>query len=447
MTVLRNLGLSALLLLLLLLAAISPGRVQAHAVLLRSIPPAGQTLSRAPEEVQLLFSEPIDAAFASVRVLDSSRRRVDANDGHVDQANDHLLVISLPPGLANGTYTVSWRSLSTIDVHPDEGEYALYVGVPVPAGASATLSGQTSATPETTLGRWWFYMAASLFGGVLATWKFVLSGVLVGTSADARAAVRRRTYRLIVLGGVLLVLGTLYTAVAQAAAAAGVPLGEAVGRPLADLLLRGRFASLWWPRLGLEVAGLLLVGLGGLEGMAAESALATLPAVLLTSSLTSHGAALPGGVPIGIAVDWLHIVGASAWVGGLISLVVLLPVVRGAHQSSLDRVVLRLIGRFSRFALATSAVVVLSGVVQAVIQVGSWSGLLETTYGQLVLAKVGLLGAMLSLAAFNDRRGRAHRAGGVLMWRGGVRAELVVGLLALATAAILVGTVPTRGAL
>src|SRR5437667_9375041 len=77
----------------------------------------------------------------------------------------------------------------------------------------------------------------------------------------------------------------------------------------------------------------LLVAIGGLEGMAAESALATLPAVLLTSSLTSHGAALRSGPAAGIAVDWLHIVGATAWVGGLISLVVLLPVIYGADKS------------------------------------------------------------------------------------------------------------------
>jgi copper transport protein len=428
--------------LLLMLAVVAPGRATAHAVLLRSIPPTGQTLPRAPDQVKLLFSEPIDAAFSSVRVFDSSKQAVDRGDGGVDPSDDHQLLVSLKPGLANGIYTVSWRSLSTIDVHPDEGQYALYVGVPVPAGASSTIAGQITATLETTLGRWWFYLAASVFGGVLATWKLVLSGVLSG---DSRPAVRRRAYQLIVVGGVLLVLGTLFTAVAQAAAAAGVPLHEALGRPLADLLLRGRFASIWWPRLGLEVVSLLLVAIGGLEGMAAESALATLPAVLLTSSLTSHGAALASGPAAGIAVDWLHIVGATAWVGGLLSLATLLPIIYMTEDSRTRATVPRLIGRFGRFALVASAIVVLSGVVQATIEVGSWTGLLDTAYGELVLIKVGLLAAMLGLAVFNDRRGRAHL--GSKMLRGGVRAELVLGFLALATAAMLTGTPPTRGSL
>src|SRR5438876_4123820 len=241
--------------------------VAAHAVLLRGTPSDRQTLERAPDQVQLLFSEPLDQVFSSLRVRDASGQRVDKGDGRVEPTNDHLLVVSLQPSLPNGVYTVFWRSLSAIDVHPDEGQYQLFVGVPV---VSNQTTAAITATPETTFGRWWFYLSASLFGGVLATWMLVLSGAL---KDDVRTAVRRRAYQLIVLGGVLLIVGTLFMAVAQAAAAAGVPLTEALGRPLSDLLLRGRFASIWWPRLGLEVVSLLLVAIGGLEGMAAESAL------------------------------------------------------------------------------------------------------------------------------------------------------------------------------
>src|SRR5262249_47146438 len=149
------------------------------------------------------------------------------------------------------------------------------------------------------------YVAASLFGGVLAAWKVIFAPLL---QDPVRAAVQRRTFRLILGGGVLLVIGTLFSALAQAAAAADVPLTDAAGQPLADLLLRGRYAAIWWPRVGLEIASLALVALGGIDGLASECALATLPAVLLTSALTSHGAALPGRAAPGIVVDWLHIV-------------------------------------------------------------------------------------------------------------------------------------------
>ncbi len=335
---------------------------------------------------------------------------------------------------------MAWRSLSTIDVHPDAGQYALFVGVPVSAAAlprSGSLA-PAAATPETTLGRWWFYLGASLFGGVLAAWKLVVDPVAADGRADTRAALHRRAYRLTVLGGVLLVIGTLFAGVAQASAAAGVPLLAGIGQPLSDLLLRGRFAAIWWPRMGLEVASLLLVAFGGLEGLAADCALATLPGVLLTSSLTSHGAALPGMAGAGIAVDWLHIVGATAWAGGLIGLLLCLPAVWGERA-----VWPRLLARFSRFALVASAMVVLSGVVQAVFEVGSWSALVASSYGELVLVKVALLVGMLSLAAFNTWQGALHVSSGQLrMLRRSMWAELALGVVVLAVAAVLTGTPP-----
>jgi copper transport protein len=434
----------------LVLVGAGAGNAAAHAVLLRSTPPTGQTLGAAPSQVQLLFSEPIDPVFSRVHVLDARGVAIDSGDGRVDAQDDHLLVVSLPAGLPNAVYTVSWRSLSTIDVHPDEGEYPLFVGVPVTTGASlANGTPQVTATPETTLGRWWFYLAATLFAGVLAAWKFVLGGVLVGPYADARPAVRRLAQRVILLGGMLLVAGTLYTALAQAAAAADVPLASAVGQPLADLLLRGRFASIWWPRIGLEVVSLLLIGLGGLEGLASECVLATLPAVLLTSSLTSHGAALPSLPAVGIAIDWLHIVGATAWVGGLAGVLMALPVVWRAERAGSQGILSLLLARFGRFALVAAAVVVLSGAVQAALEVGSLAGLLATTYGQLVLVKIVLVAGMLGLAAFNELRGRASSSPGAPSTnrlsglRRGVRAELALGVVVLGVAAVLSGTPPT----
>jgi copper transport protein len=427
---------------LLALAIVSAGAAAAHAVLLRATPSGSQTLAQAPDKVELLFSEPLDPLFSSINVLNAAGQKVDRGDSHVDPNNDRLLVVSVQPGAPNGVYTVDWRSLSAIDVHPDGGQYQLFVGVPVTSAtprAGATTAAIT-ATPETTFGRWWFYVAASLFGGVLATWKLVLSGALPST---AHARVRRRAYQLIVLGGILLIVGTLFTAVAQAAAAANVPLASAVGKPVTDLLLRGRFASIWWPRMGLEVASLLLIAFGGVEGLAAECALATLPAVLLTSALTSHGAALPAGAGLGIAIDWLHVVGATAWVGGLIALLVCSAEVRG--EKGADVLVGRLVARFGRFALIASMAVMLSGLLQGGLELGSWAALVLTTYGELVLVKVVLLVMMLALAAFNEWQTR--RAGQAAVGvRRGVRVELAVGVIVLAVAAMLSGTPPSPSA-
>jgi copper transport protein len=415
-----------------MIAALWPATVWAHAVLLRATPSSTQTLAQAPGQVQLLFSEPIDPAFSRVQVLDAGGQRVDADDSHIDAENDRLLEASLPPGLSNGIYTVIWRSLSAVDVHPDEGQYPLFVGVPVSSEAEVTSLGNT-ASPETTLGRWWFYLAASLFGGVLATWKLVLGPVLATGSAASRERVQRRAFRLIVAGGVLLVIGTLFSAVAQAASAANVPMLQAFGQPLADLLLRGRFAAVWWPRLGLEVASLALVAFGGIDGLASECALATLPAVLLTSALTSHGASLPGLTAPGIVIDWLHIVGATTWVGGLIALGSVFGVLR-------SEVGPQLLGRFARLALVAALAVLVSGVLQGALEVGSWAAVVGTEYGQLLLVKSGLLAIMLGLAGVNEWRRRAPGQVGLHL---GVAAELALGVVVFGVAAVLSGTPPT----
>jgi copper transport protein len=74
------------------------------------------------------------------------------------------------------------------------------------------------------------------------------------------------------------------------------------------------------------------------------------------------------------------------------------------------------------------------GVVQAIVEVGAWSALLLSTYGLLVLFKIGLLAAMLVLALVN-RRLRGDR---------GIRTELALGVLVLGVAALLTGTPPAR---
>lgn len=464
----------------LLLVVASRGDSAAHALLLRATPSSAQTLAQAPSDVQLLFSEPVDPVFSNVHVLDASGRTVDRGDSHVDPADEHVLAASLQPNLPNGVYTVVWRSLSTIDVHPDEGRYSLFVGVPVHSEAGMQAPAGVTATPETTFARWWFLVAASIFGGGLATWKLVVGPVLGTAAAGVRQSAARRTRRLVLVGGTLLVLGTLFAALAQAAAAANVPLVAGAGQPLLDLLGRGRFAAIWWPRVGIELAALLLVLLGGLDGIAAESALAMVPAVLLTSSLTSHGAALNTGAGIGILVDWLHALGATVWIGGLASLTLLVPLLagrqpaaavlgatglpgqqhaRGIEQTGATAVstlpdtvapelvvplVPRVVARFSRLALLALVVLALSGAVQAGLQVGSWNALLATTYGQLVLLKVGLLLVMLGLAALNTRRGRRPTHDGRRWLLRGTRVELAMGVVVLAVAAILAGTPPTR---
>ena len=86
------------------------------------------------------------------------------------------------------------------------------------------------------------------------------------------------------------------------------------------------------------IGGLTLLTWRGVRGWPGQVALVATAAALLTSSLNSHAAALLSGSYLGVAADWLHFVGVAAWLGGLASMVYVLPIAVQASQASGDRV-------------------------------------------------------------------------------------------------------------
>jgi putative copper resistance protein D len=92
----------------------------------------------------------------------------------------------------------------------------------------------------------------------------------------------------------------------------------------------------------------------------------------------------------------LHIIAAAVWLGGLLLLVVIRPLVGSERISTA-------LSRYSSIALAAFVVVAIAGTVRAAIGVGEWSAL-ASPYGVLVLVKVAALVAIGVLAAWYRRR-------------------------------------------
>jgi methionine-rich copper-binding protein CopC len=82
-------------------------------------------LKRAPDEVKLYFTERLESAYSSLRVLNDQGVQVDRRDSRVDRANPALLRATLPP-LPPGTYKVLWRVLS-IDADVTEGAFMFQI--------------------------------------------------------------------------------------------------------------------------------------------------------------------------------------------------------------------------------------------------------------------------------------------------------------------------------
>ena len=108
----------------------------AHARLDSSTPSNDEVVRRAPRQVVLSFSEPVETAFGSVRVYDGAARRVD--DGRATRPAPDAVAVGLRSDLPRGTYTVAWRVVSA-DSHPVSGAFVFHVGKPG-AGAGGVVS-------------------------------------------------------------------------------------------------------------------------------------------------------------------------------------------------------------------------------------------------------------------------------------------------------------------
>jgi methionine-rich copper-binding protein CopC len=97
----------------------------AHAFLDHAVPPVGSAIHGSPAQVRLWFTQELEPAFSTLKVLSADGRQVDKRDKQVDRANPTLLEVSVPQ-LAPGRYRVVWRALS-VDTHVTEGDFVFDV--------------------------------------------------------------------------------------------------------------------------------------------------------------------------------------------------------------------------------------------------------------------------------------------------------------------------------
>ena len=186
--------------------------------------------------------------------------------------------------------------------------------------------------------------------------------------------------------------------------------------------------------------------------LALAGALLAAGAALVAPGAGGHAAqADPRG--LALAVDWAHLAAGSIWVGGLVGLLVLWRSVPADRRVAALAVC---VPRFSNVALASVLVLVATGTVSAVIELPTFASLLETGYGQMVLAKIALLLGALSLAAMNLTRARPRlrpsaprpeSATAALLLRRMASGEVVLVAGAVLAAAVLTSLAPPARAL
>ncbi|MFE9135343.1 copper resistance protein CopC [Streptomyces sp. NPDC007355] len=381
-----------------LLAGAAPA--SAHAALTGSDPKDGAVVATAPKEVNLTFSEQVAMSADSIRVLDPAGRRADTGEIR-DLCSGSVIRygVGLRAGLPDGTYTVAWQTVSA-DSHPIAGAFTFSIGAP---------SSTSVSLPDRTAGGG---IVGALYG-IARYLSYAGFAVLVGGGAFVlacwpRGASVRPVQQTVVRGWltltgatlVMLLLRNPYTGSGELADAfdlAGLKavLETKTGAALTSRLLLlgaaalfvavlfGAYARRTDPKEKKDLA--FGLGLGGTVVAAGIAG---------TWALAEHAST---GLQPGIAmpVDILHLLAVAAWLGGLTVLLVALYRAPSVERAAVER--------FSKVAFGSVAVLAATGLYQSWRQVGSWSALTGTRYGQLLLVKIGLMCVLLGIAWVSRR--------------------------------------------
>ncbi|WP_256793285.1 copper resistance CopC family protein [Terrabacter sp. Ter38] len=367
-----------------LLVGLGAGPASAHAYLASSNPADGATLATAPRTIELRFTEHVVLASTEITVTEPDGHRLAPTamtlvESDEDQEAPATVVAALP-ALGVGAYHVSWRTLSSDDLHESAGIFAFGVQSEVEA------AGPSETNPDLfeLVGRW------AVLAGIGAGLGAVVVGRLLrrvpgARSGMPRAWLRRQAFRLLVVG---------------ATAALAVALVDLVR------FGAGAFTPGYVLRWGLREAALLGAALAlrpgrpapGRMSRDAAATTALVGAGLLTVSIGHFG--VRGG-PTWVVASTAHLVAALLWAGSVAALALL-----GARAArlGLDRADVRSVLRGFRTPATVSVVVVaVTGVYLASDVVVSVDAVLLTTYGRVLLAKVVLAGLVGLLALATTR--------------------------------------------
>jgi copper resistance protein D len=245
------------------------------------------------------------------------------------------------------------------------------------------------------------FAATAITAGTLVFAVVVAKPVLRCEEAEARQF--RSQNRMVAWVGLAVVLasGAIWFFL-ESAQMSGVPLSGVMNSSLLQKVVNEtQFGHVAEIRLALAIV--LAACLAASRRPLADG-LALAAAIGLTAAVawTGHAAGTLGDIgDLHLIADGLHLVAAAAWIGGLVSLVLLLGrFQRGLTVASASRAEAA-VRRFSILGIIAVATLLVTGAVNAWILVGSFPALTVTEYGRTLMLKTAVFATMLAFAAVN----------------------------------------------
>jgi copper transport protein len=409
-----------------LVALLVPAAASAHVTLVSAVPVTQSRVDAPPTEVRLTFNGSVTIAPNAVRVLAPDGALV---SGPARTEDGGHVVVAPVSGLVDGQgYTVRWRVIGA-DGHSPAGVFTFGFGVAAPAPTDAV--GASGTTWRDDLARWGVFGALALLIGPLVLRLVVLRGSV--------PKLLERCFHVVGVVAAFLVIDIGIAAfVLRASNALQVPIADLPYADLQPFAEKTRFGIAFLVMtLGFGVvAALLLIG-WALDRLELRWPALVLSLALVSGlSLSGHQATEPNAAPLAELADWLHLVAASIWVGGVATLAFLV----WPLAPSLRRVAFL---RFARLAIGLVAVMVLAGAYLAVVRLPALSDLWTTEYGRFLLLKSGLVAFALAFGAVHHLFVRPRlEAGAELDVGPSLVGEATVAFAVLLAAAILTNLAP-----
>ncbi|MEN1989731.1 copper resistance CopC/CopD family protein [Paenibacillus hubeiensis] len=432
-----------------------PQWASAHAYIVKASPGENETVASAPALLTLEFNESLQTAFYDVVITGPDGNRADDGSVRIDEAKPHVLETGLRSGLGNGTYAVSWKAVSA-DGHPIQGVYVFHIGAP--SGAPPGLENLTSGSGAeqgggplkwlVSLTDWIQYLGLSTILGTLAFLLFrIVPKSIAGEALDVP-----RSHRLLWISYAAASAAAIISLPLNTIYESGVSIGEFSWSLIGSALKLTSFGQLWLVQMLL----LMLLAVTILSGYDRDrsvkarhwnsyGSLVLVLGWLFTHAMTGHPAAAEEKV-LAIAMDYIHLVGASFWIGALAAMAVCLPPLTDRLPASLrGEAYWASIRRFSAWGIGAVAALVATGIYSSLVILPEpiLTSLFTTAYGYVLLAKVLLLMAMLALAWRHAALARTGTGGRL---SGSLKAELAAGAVVLALAAVLTHLSPGQPA-
>jgi copper transport protein len=408
-------------------ALIVPAAALAHATLQSSEPATQSRLDTPPTEIRLRFNQPVTITPNAIQVL---RQDGAVLSGTTQTEADGYVVVAPVSGLVDETgYTVRWRVISE-DGHSPAGVFTFGVGVAAPPPTEAV--GSAGTTWRDDVARWALFVAIALLIGPLVVRLLVIGGSPVPERLEHR-------FHLVGVAAAFLVIDAGIVAfVLRASNALQLPAADLLYGDLQPFAEKTRFGVAFLVMtVGFGIVAALLLVSWVFDRLELRWPALVLSLALVSGlSLSGHQSTEPNSWWVSEVADWLHLVAASVWVGGLAALAFLV----WTLAPSLRRTAF--LG-FARLAVVLVAVMVLAGAYLALARLPGVTDLWETQYGRFLLLKSALVAVALAWGAAHHFLVRPRlEAGSDPDVRPSLVGEAAVAFAVLLAAAILTNASP-----